>query len=174
MTTPWKPNGEWAGETVAVLGAGPSMTPSVVDALRGHRIIAAGFACEGADMLVALDGNWPQDWCEFPGMRVTGVSDDDLDAMYIGPQWERVQVAPGHEIEIHNSGVTAIRIAAGMGAARIILAGFDPDQPRHFYDDEVDTGEDPYTGLALALDALTAELAARGVTVERFQLDANV
>jgi hypothetical protein len=172
MTTVWQPNGQWKGETVAVLGTGPSLTPKVVALLREHRTIAVNFACRlasDADMLVALDGNWPQEFRDFKGMRVTAVADDELDALYVGPRWERVTLAPGHEIEIHNSGLTAIRIAVGMGAGRIILAGFDPTEPGHFYDDEVDTGA--YVGLAQAMSALTNELTARGVIVERFQLE---
>jgi hypothetical protein len=172
MTTVWHPSGNWSGETVAVLGTGPSLTPEAVALLREHRTIAVNFACRlapDADMLVALDGNWPQEFREFKGMRVTAVADDDLDALYVGPQWERVKIGAGHEIEIHNSGLAAIRIAVGMGAGRIILAGFDAEDARHFYDDEVDTGG--YVGLAQALSALVTELSARGFIVERFQLE---
>jgi hypothetical protein len=53
-----------------------------------------------------------------------------------------------------------------MGASRIIMAGFAPENPRHWYDDEVDTGG--YVGLAEALKALESELTARGVIVERY------
>lgn len=167
MTTLWHPNGEWAGATVAVLGAGPSLTADAVEALQVDRIVAVNFACRlapEADMLVALDGNWPQELREFAGLRVTGVEDPELDALYVGPRWERVQLAPGHEVEIHNSGLAAIRIAAQMGAQRIMLFGFDhPGRRGHFYDDV----EHEYFGLAEGLAQIAAELTARGVTVER-------
>ena len=175
MTTPWQPNNEWAGATVAVLGSGPSMSAEVVEALREHRTIAVNDAhrlAPGADMLVALDGNWPPAQREFAGMRVTGVADDELDALYCGPMYERVTLGPNHQIEIRNSGLAAVRIAAGMGAARIILAGFEPDRPGHFYDDEVDTGG--YLGLAEGLAALIAELQARGIAVEKYAPPADV
>ena len=170
MTTTWKITPDWQGQTVAVLASGPNMSQEVADALREHRRIVVNFThrlAPDADMLVAMDGNWPQELRDFAGLRVTGVLDDDLDALYIGPRWERVQMAPGHEIEVHNSGLTAIRIVAQMGASRIILAGFDPENPRHWYDDEVDTGN-VYTGLSKALEALTAELQAKGITVETY------
>jgi hypothetical protein len=172
MTTPWTPTGEWQGATAAVLGAGPSLTLEAVEALRHHFCIAVNFACRAApwaDMLVALDGNWPQEFRDFSGLRVTGCEDDDLDALYIGHRFQRVRTAAG-EIEIRNSGLEAIRIAAEMGASRIILAGFEPERPAHFYDDEVDTGG--YPGVAEGLAQITDELAARGVTVERYVPDA--
>ena len=167
MTTTWKITPDWQGQTVAVLASGPNMSQEVADALREHRRIVVNFThrlAPDADMLVALDGNWPQELRDFAGLRVTGVLDDDLDALYIGPRWERVQMAPGHEIEVHNSGLTAIRIAAQMGAARIILAGFDLGTPGHWYDDV----QEEYIGVAQGIAALEAELTARGVIVERF------
>lgn len=170
MTTTWTITPEWQGQTVAVLASGQNMSQEVADALREHRRIVVNYThrlAPDADMLVAMDGNWPQEMREFAGLRVTGVQDDSLDAIYIGPRWERVQLAPGHQIEIHNSGLTAVRIAAQMGAARIILAGFEPETPGHWYDNEVDSSNF-YTGLAQALQDLTVELQAKGVKVETY------
>ena len=167
MTTTWKITPDWQGQTVAVLASGPNMSQEVADALRKHRRIVVNFThrlAPNADMLVAMDGNWPQELRDFAGLRVTGVQDDDLDALYIGPRWERVQIAPGHEIEVHNSGLTAVRIAAQMGASRIILAGFAPETPGHWYDNQ----QDAYTGVAQGLAAIEAELTARGVIVEHY------
>ena len=170
MTTPWTPNGEWQGATVAIFGSAQNLTPDVCEALRSNFCVAVNFACRAApwaDMLVALDGNWPQELREFKGERMTGVADPDLDATYVGPMYERVRLSPSHEIEIRNSGLAAIRIAARMGASRIILAGFEPERPWHFYDDEVDTGE--YVGLSAGIAQITAEMAARGIVVERYE-----
>jgi len=169
MTTIWKPAGEWQGATVAVLATGPSMSAEVAESLREHKTIAVNLALRlapWADMLVAMDGNWPQEFRDFEGMRVTGIADEDLDALYIGPRWESVTLGPGHHIEIRNSGIAAVRIAAEMGAAKVIMAGFDfPGSAGHFYDDEVDTGQ--YLGVAEGLSALVAELTASGIEVER-------
>ena len=172
MTTTWKITPEWQGQTVAVLASGPSMSQEVADALREHRRIVVNHThrlAPDADMLVCMEGNWPQEYREFAGLRVTGVLDDDLDALYIGPRWERVQMEAGRVIEIHNSGLTAVRVAALMGASRIILAGFAPETQRRWHDDEVDTGAD--MGLTGALKALEAELTARGVIVEWFVMN---
>lgn len=166
MTTPWQPSGEWAGATVAVLAAGPSMTAAVAEAVRAQadRVIVVNNAIRfapAADMLVALDAGWPQEWRDFGGMLVTGIEDSDLDALYVGHRFERVQIGPSHEIEIRNSGLTAVRLAAELGAARIIRAGFDA------------TAEDgfPYDGVALGLRAIERELRARGIVVEPYLPD---
>lgn len=169
MTKLWKPFPIWAGETVAVLASGTTMSQDVADDLSRHRTIAVNDASRlapWADALVALDGNWPPEYRDFAGMRVTGVADATLDAFYVGHQWQAVRLAPNHVIEIRNSGLYAVRLAAELGAARIILAGFDPETRRQWYDDEADTGE--YVGLRAALDALTAELIAKGVLVETY------
>lgn len=169
MTTPWQPAGEWAGETVAVLASGPSMNADVARALGEHRCIAVNYAIRVApfaDMLVALDGHWRQELRDFAGVKVTAVADDTLDALYIGPQWRRVTLRPGHEIEITNSGLTAVELAARMGAARIIMAGFDyPGEVGHFYD----SVNEPYTGLPEAMAELLDRLRAQGVQIERYQ-----
>jgi hypothetical protein len=170
MTTIWQPSGEWAGKTVAVLASGPSMSADVAKALRKHKTIAVNFAVRAApwaDMLVALDGNWPQELRDFAGIRVTGVADDTLDARYIGMVSETLILAEGHVINIRNSGLAAIRVAAGMGASKIILAGFDPEKRGHFYDDEVDTGV--YIGVAIGLERIITEMTARGIVVERYE-----
>lgn len=162
MTTAWQPQGQWKGATVAVLASGPSMSAELAQSLREHRTIVVNFACRAApwaDMLVALDGNWPQELREFAGMRVTGVADEDLDALYVGHRSERIMLTPSHQIEVRNSGLMAVRIAAEMGAARIMLAGFDPG--------EAPPGE--YPGLAEGLRAITSELQARGLVVEHAQ-----
>ncbi len=169
MTTLWKPTRDWEGATVAVLGSAASMNAEVAESLRAHRCIAVNHThvlAPWADMLVALDGAWPQAFRDFAGMRVTGIADDSLDALYPGPMYERVTLAPNWQVEIHNSGLAAIRIAAAMGAARIILAGFNPAAGGHwYYDDEVDIGD--YQGVDRGLLAIVAELTAQGIVVER-------
>lgn len=165
MTTPWKPSREWDGQTVAVLAAGPNMSQELAEALREHRTIAVNYAIRlapWADMLMALDGCWPQEFREFSGLRVTGTADSDLDALYIGHRSESVTLRPGHVVTIRNSGLMAIRIAAEMGAARILLAGFAPEQPTHF--DGTPTGG--YIWLAEGLAQIVAELQANGIAVE--------
>lgn len=167
MTTPYiKP--DWTGKTVAILGGGPSMSQSVADDLKQHdvRVVVndAHVLAPDADMLVALDGVWPEGYGTFAGRRVTGVHDGHEAAMYAGPMYERIVLAPCHIVEVRNSGLAAIRLAADAGAARIVLAGFEPDTGAH-WGGSTTTGLDasaPYPGhLTEGLAALRAELAAR-------------
>ena len=161
MTTTYYPSGEWTGDTVAIVATGPSLTPAVIDEIRalGCRVIVVNDACQllpEADMLVALDGDWPQAWRDFPGLRVTGIEDMELDALYVGHRFFSVRIH-GDTIHIRNSGVEAVRIAGEMGAARILLAGFDVTDRDGF----------PYDGVAAALAGVVRDLEARRVVVSR-------
>jgi hypothetical protein len=169
MTKPWTNDRPWQGLTAAVLACGPSMSGELAEALREHRTIAVNEAIRvapWADATLALDANWTTEQRSFAGLRLTGIEDPELDAFYIGHRFERIRLAPSHVVEISNSGLAAIRLAAEMGAARILLAGFEPESPGHFYDDEVHE----YVGIAIGIRQLTEELAQRGVTVERYEL----
>ena len=170
MTITQNLTGIWNGETVAVLGSGPSLTREIADELSAHRRIAVNHAialAPGADMLVALDGDWPAEFREFPGLRVIGCEDESIDAIYIGHKHDLVEIGTNHSIYIRNSGLTAIRIAADAGAARIILAGFDPETSGHFDGYPIDEPGEQYTGLAAGINALIEQLRARGIAVER-------
>lgn len=164
MTTEYiKP--DWTGKTIAILGGGPSMSQTVADALKQYdmRVVVndAHVLAPDADMLVALDGAWPEGYGTFAGMRVTGVHDGHEAAMYVGPMYERITLAPGHTVEVRNSGLAAIRLAADAGAARIILAGFEPHTGAHWFDSTTEA-EAPYKGhLIEGLAALRAELVAQ-------------
>jgi hypothetical protein len=156
MTTLWKPSGEWAGQRrVAVVS--PAANISAVDADRVIVVNAAASLLPDADMLVALDARryWPREWIEFAGMRVTGCADPELDALYIGHRCERVRVGRAN-LEVTNSGLAAIRIAAGMGAREIVLHGFRPNDAQP---------AEAYVGVAEGLAQIVAELTAAGIVV---------
>ena len=170
MTTPFKAPA-WQGATVAVLASGPSLTQEVADSVKHLPRIAVRRAfrlAPDADLVLALDG--PPNfgfWAEsegFAGIRVCGV-ECDLDAMYANIPHERATLGPGHQIEVRNNGLAAIRLAAMCGAAKIVLIGFDPEPFAHFYG-AADSDWDKYPGLTKGLAALCAELRAKGVEVE--------
>lgn len=111
-------------------------------------------------MLLALDGSpvdgfW-RDARDFAGMKVCGARCED--ALYLPMPHERVTIRAGHVIEIRNSGLAAIRIAATAGARNILLLGFDP---------HLALGR--YPGMVEGLAAITAELRAIGINCERYQ-----
>ncbi len=171
MTTPWIIKPIWNGETVAVLASGPSLTPAAADQLRQHKCIAVNHShrlAPWADMLVCLDLNMPL-WTaarDFAGMKVSGSPSDAVDALYAGQMFERIALGPSHTIEARNSGLAAIRIAAAMGAVRIILAGFDPDADGYF-DGHPAPSRRRHPWLATGLAAIINELRVRGIVVER-------
>ena len=158
---------DWAGETVAILGAGPDMTAELAETARGHKTIAVNRAVKfapWADMFVALDPHHPF-WEEaenvgFKGIRVCGV-ECDIDALYPGMMYESVNIGEAHDITIRNNALAAVRIAERMGAKKIILLGFDPERYEEVHSH---TG---FTGLAAGLRQITAELVAKGIEVER-------
>lgn len=167
MTTPHTFTPDWQGETVAVLGAGPDMTAELAETARGHKTIAVNRAVKfapWADMFVALDPHHPfweeADRLEFSGLRVCGV-ECDIEALYAGMFYESVNMGEGHTIEIRNNALAAIRIAALMGAKKIILLGFDPER---YEEVQAHTG---FTGLVAGLAQITAELQAQGIEIER-------
>lgn len=168
MTIPWIiPADMWAGETVAILGAGPDMTAELAEKSRGHKTIAVNRAVKfapWADMFVALDPHHPfwdeADRLGFAGMRVCGV-ECDIDALYPGMMYEAVNMGEGHTIQIRNNALAAIRIAALAGAKKIILLGFDPERYEEIH---AHTG---FYGLVQGLEQITAALRGKGIDVER-------
>lgn len=161
MTTNWKPSGEWSGQVVAVLGAGPLLTREMAALPAQCKTIAASRASDvypAADMVVAIDGNGPP--AGYAGMYVIGFP-CDRDALYPGVRYERVTMADGRVLEYRNNGILAIRIAADMGAARIVLAGFDTPRYEKIYN---------FPGITEGLAAVIAEVRARGIPIDFVQL----
>lgn len=172
MTTKWEvPNDLFAGKTVAVLATGPSMTQELADSVQQYPRIAVRRAMRfapDAEMLVAIDGavgtlddSFWDDAKDFAGLRVTGTESADLDALYLPMPYEVVTIREGHVVHIRNNGLAAARIAAQGGAAKILLLGFDTE---HYEEVHAHTG---FLGLTEGLAALTAELEAQGIEVER-------
>lgn len=167
MTTKWNPDGIWAGETVAILGAGPDMTEELALTAKGHKTIAVNRAVKfapWADMFVALDPHHPfweeADKVGFTGIRVCGV-ECDLDAMYAGMFYERAGT-----LEIRNNALAALRIAARAGSKKIILLGFDCARYEELHRK---TG---FRGLTEGLAQMIAELRGKGIEIE--QIDSPV
>lgn len=173
MTKAWSPSPDlWAGETVAVIVNSPSVTQDLIDNVSLYKRIAVRRAFElvpDAEMLVALDGPtgslddafW-DDARDFKGLKVCGL-ECDVDALYPGMMYERVEIGPDHTIDIRNNGLAGIRLAAQLGATKILLVGFDAER--------YESVHAPWFGLVKGLEQITAELRARGIEVER--VDAN-
>lgn len=166
MTTQLKIDPIWAGMTVAVLGNAPCLDLELVHLERPIPAIAcnqAAIRAPWADMMVSIDANWRREADGFKGVRIVGFESDDLDACFVHIPHEIVTVAPGEELHIRSNLMAAIRIAAQAGAARILLLGIDPP----YYEANLAA-----PGNVAGLAALTAEMAACGVVVERFTVPA--
>lgn len=169
MAKKWEiPADLFAGQTVAILGAGPDMTAELAETAKGCKTIAVNRAVKfapWADMFVALDPHHPfweeADKLGFSGMRVIGIDHDDYDALYPGMMYESVKMPDGATIEIRNNALAAIRIAFRAGAKKIILLGFDPERYEEVH---AHTG---FRGLKEGLEQIIAEMRAAGVEVER-------
>ncbi len=187
MTTPFNLDQAWVGATVAILAAGPSMSQSVADAMREHKTVVLNHTvtlAPWADLFLALDPG--ETFCaqcpNFAGIRVCGIDDPDTDALYAGLMYERITLGEGHQIEIRNNGLAAIRLTERLGVAKIILCGFDP-QVRGYYTGEWSEAEqaylstvegETYPGLSKGLADITAELQAKGIIVEHYKAEAVI
>lgn len=175
----WKPDGLFAGQTVAVLGSGPSLTQEAADSVRHLPRVCARWAAKmapDADIVISIDGppsngfwSWAMENCT--GKLLCGLQTDKLPDE-VGYYWQRYEsvtlsTVPCHIIEFRNNGLSAIHIAEQGGAAKIMLLGFDPDKPLWFYDIEASTHVPIlYPGLAEGLEQLIAKLRAKGIEVE--------
>jgi hypothetical protein len=165
VTTSWKiPPDLWAGQTVAVIGAGPDMTQAMADDVAHLPTIVCNRAIKfapWATMFVALDPHHPfwEAASEFQGMKVCGI-ECDIDAFYPGMMYESVDMGDGKVIEIRNNALAAIRIAERAGAAKILLIGFDAERYEEVH---AHTG---FYGLVQGLAQIIAELRAKGIEVE--------
>lgn len=164
----------WPGETVVVLGTGPSLTRADVDFCRGKsRVIAVNNAFElapWADAMYAADAKfwrWVKGAPDFAGMKFT-----------VEPQketWPGLQVLrnagreglandPSALCTGYNSGYQAIGLATHLGASRVILLGFDM-QGTHYFGSHPDGTVPPFTLCLYAFSTLVEPIKAAGVDV---------
>lgn len=152
----------WAGQTCAVLASGPSMTRVVAQTVRdsGCKVIAVnnqGIETNGkpamapwADIMYASDATW---WynnkaaaLKFTGRKVTvaqqsnvspNTISDDVHVMGHGGV-SGFDDRPGFLRTGSNSGYAAVHLAIQLGAAKIVLCGFDMrmvGSRRHWFGD---------------------------------------
>ena len=123
----------WPGETVCILGAGPSLTGAIVGGIKDRaRVIAVNSSyrlAPWADLLYGCDYAWWHHYQpEFAGLKVT---QDEKAAAEFGLLHVVSCDQPGLSSDpsrIHqggNGGYQAINLAVLLGAAKIILLGYD-------------------------------------------------
>jgi hypothetical protein len=176
----------WPGETIACLATGPSLTQSDCDYLRGRvRVIAINDSyrlAPWADVLYSSDRRW---WPHYKGVpsfegSKFGVGSGQGKANpFTGYPEIRVQKNTGYsglEIEPNglrtgrNSGYAAINLAVHLGAARILLLGYNMSHQNgsHFFGNHpagLNQSAALYPGFRRSFDSLVEPLKAAGIEV---------
>lgn len=172
----------WPGATVAVLGAGPSITRAQVDQCieADTKLIAVNRSYElipedarAAAILHSCDStfwSWYPDAREFSGIKTT------LSAEIAAQGWgvhllrdagpEGFVDDPSAVTTGWNGGFQAICIAAKAGARRIVLLGFDMNDGGHWHQSHPDGGlERDWKAQLPCFSTLVEPLKARSVDV---------
>lgn len=166
----------WPGATVVCLGTGPSLTAADVASVRGRaRVIAINDAYKlapWADVLYACDAKW---WAwhkgvpTFPGLKYAIQAGADR---WPGVQLLRKTGDTGLELSPHglrtgsNSGYQAIGLAVHLGAARILLLGYDmTGGAAHFFGKHPDGSGPPFKLCLERFATLVAPLRERGIDI---------
>jgi hypothetical protein len=137
VTEFWSPDARFSGQTVFVVGGGPSLVGFDFSGLAGRRCVAvnaAGYDLPAADILLFHDNSWFEAnrelLDEWRGLLVT----PSRHAKATAPdRVRRVELAERPDFPIgcgpvrigHSSGQTAVSLAITLGAARVVLLGFD-------------------------------------------------
>lgn len=136
----WLPDRSFEGQSVVIVGGGPSHGRMDIEALRGHSFIVANSGCRkvrpvatASDILYFSDNSWaenrPAPIADWPGVVVTSNRNakarlgDRVRYIDITALTERMRCAPDHVQA--SSGHTAACLAVDMGASRLVLIGFE-------------------------------------------------
>lgn len=168
------------GGTVLCIGGGPSLTAADLELARPRvdAVIAINNAYQlapWATVLYAADARW---WAwhkegikRFPGLKFSVSPEAKLHGVQILQQcgdtglWEK----PNGLCTGRNSGYQAINLAVHLGAARVLLLGYDmqigPKGEQHWHGEHPNKSRSAYDIFKVKFKTLVPALAARGVEV---------
>lgn len=167
------------GGTVVCLGTGPTLTEADVAYVRGKATVVAvndAFRlAPWAEVLYACDGKWWY-WHWLKGARAFDglkVALDQAAKRYAGVTVLKKTGETGLELDPtglragRNSGYQAINLAVHLGAARIVLLGYDmrSNGKDHFFGAHPDSSKPPYAICLQRFATLVEPLKAAGVQV---------
>ena len=122
---------DWRGATAAIIASGPSLTKADVERVRkwraecdSRRVIVVNASYQlapWADVLIALDRDfWTNYQPDFSGAKITqhGQTAQEFECFVFFADCLSLRKSC-------NSGLAAVDFAAKMGAARVLLLGFD-------------------------------------------------
>jgi hypothetical protein len=125
---------EWEGQSVAIFASGPSMSSAIADQCRALRTIAinnqAIDCAPWTDIIYGSDLKW---WLHYwscvsklPGRKISVQIGKPLQGVeYLHPSNQVFDDRPGYLSTGANSGYAALCLAVKLGAARILLFGYD-------------------------------------------------
>lgn len=168
----------WPGETVAILGGGPSLTREDVEYCRGKvRTIAINQAYQlasWADVLYACDrAFWRRnpEAVQFAGLKysLTAKPKDVPTVQVLKYRTDHgLDLDPRYLATGHNSGYQAINLALHLGATRILLLGYDMQRgPRgeQNWHRQNPKSNSPYVKFRKAFPSIVGPLHRAGVSV---------
>jgi hypothetical protein len=170
----------WPGETVVCIGSGPSLTQEDVDACRGRRVIAIKNAVEMAPWADVLYGSGSdacgRTWWSREGPRlVFGGLRYALD--HEARHWASIlamdttnglALDPSRLALGGHSGYQAINLAVHLGAARVVLLGYDMQATggkEHFFGPHPHGVPPPFAHFVQCFPAIVDPLQQAGVEV---------
>lgn len=180
----WEPDQSFQGETVAIIGGGPSLATFNLGLLKGHRFVATNSSCRRLaqiaapdDILYFTDNSWAENRPElvdgWPGRAVTsnrnaririGSSVLWFDILEL-TTW--AQTRPDY-VQASSAHIAAC-LAARMGAARLVLIAMECREiggRTHGHDDYRMQDLNPFTERFIpGWDALAAVFDRIGVAV---------
>ncbi len=172
----WRVEPEWRGKTVACIAGGPSLTREQCEAVAHLPTIGVNDAYRIArlDVLYACDEDW---WNHHRGVKgFTGIkaTQSERAARRFGLRLLRLEghkglnLKPGHICGGGNSGHQALNLAYHLGAARVLLLGYDmKGKAAHWFGDhprEIYKASD-YGVWRNDFELIAREIQARGVEV---------
>lgn len=185
--------GDWSGRTAVIVATGPSVTIADIRQVAmaraaGVKVVAvndAAYPCWFADIAYSSDIPW---WSRhplpnFPGWRC-GLRYRDGDVMCAPAGIATVEASgregfdPDPRFIRHggNSGYAAIHLTAHLGAAHIILLGFDHTSSHWFgaHPEGLQRRPTRYERIVPRYAVLAAALAERGVHVTNCSMDSAI
>lgn len=171
----------WPGGTIVCLATGPSLTREDLAYVQGKAdgVVAVSNAYEWApwaDVLYSCDEkwwNWKKGAPTFTGLKFT--LQKKAAERYAGVEWlqqtgpDGIELAPTGLRTGKNSGYQAINLAVHLGAARILLLGYDMrgDAARgdHCFGHHPDNSKPPFQVCIPKFKTMLAPLKAIGVQV---------
>lgn len=186
----WKAPRLYPGETIVVLGGGPSLKSLDFSLLRGRRVIAVNCAFRLGKWDACFFGDrafvqrTAPDLKDWPGLVVTR-AEEYLLTPWVKVLKQKIEYRPGNDWPFDVDGITtdpteicwnrssggaAINLAVHFGAGKIILLGFDMQTVdnqhnwHNFYsDNDVQAHTDDYRKFTGPMEAVARDLDKLGI-----------